>query len=105
MKTVKLDNEQAAKAAQMIKDGNAQLASAKKQVDAGKATLATILKEERAIDLSTLAIGEMVNVDKVCLIEVGKQTRFDQATFQLEHPTVFAQYQKEFPTLKFKPLV
>lgn len=105
MKTVKLDNESAIKAAMLIKEGNAMLGIAKKQVDAGKATLVTILKEERGIDVSTLAIGEIVNVDKVCLIEIGKQNRLDVATFQLEQPAMYAKYQKEFATLKYKPLV
>lgn len=105
MRTFKTDNATLVKAAQMIKEGNATLAQAKKQVDAGKAMIADWLETERNCQLASLPIGEMINVDGVCLIEIGKQNRLDQATLQAEVPEIFTKYQREFPVVKYKPLV
>lgn len=93
--------------AQAIKTGNAQLASAKKQVDAAKENLAQWLVSERGTDIGaeSFAIGEIINIESVCLVEAGKQTRFDSAKFQLEQPELWAKYQGTFKTLKYKPLV
>lgn len=105
MKTFKANDETLKQAATMIKDGNMMLAKGKKQADAGKAMIEQWLKEQRQCDLSTLSIGEIINIETVCLVEIGKQTRLDQATMQLQDPVLFAKYQKEFATVKFKPLV
>ncbi len=105
MKTIKSNDAALVNAAQQIKQGNAILALAKKQVDAGKTAIETWLKDNRQVDLATLPIGEMVNIDGICLVEVGKQSRLDQSALQLEQSEIFAQYRKDFPCLKFKPLV
>lgn len=105
MQTFKTNDVALVNAAQQIKQGNAILVLVKKQVDASKTAIEAWLKENRQVDIAALPIGEMVNIDGVCLIEVGKQSRLDQAALQLEQPEVFAKYRKEFPCLKFKPLV
>lgn len=105
MKTIKLTNPAAIKAAQMIKQARELANESRKLDEAGKATLATIVKDERDIDFDALSIGEIINIDKICLVEIGKQTRLDQAAMQLQDPVLFAKYQKEFATIKFKPLV
>jgi hypothetical protein len=93
--------------ASAIKTGNAQLASAKKAVDGAKENLSQWLLAERGVDIGAdgFAIGEIVNIEAICLIEAGKQTRFDAAKFQLDAPELWQRYQREFKTLKFKPLV
>ena len=105
MQTFKTSDTMLRQAAQMIKDGNAKLTEGKKQSDAGKAMIEQWLKDNRQCDVASLAIGELVNIETVCLIEIGKQNRLDQKAMQLELPEVFAKYQKQFPTIKFKPLV
>lgn len=105
MLTFKTTDNMLKQAAQMIKDGNAKLSEGKKQSDAGKAMIEQWLKDNRQCDISSLPIGELVNIETVCLIEVGKQNRLDQKAMQLEAPELFAKYQREFATVKFKPLV
>ncbi len=101
------DTDKAAldKAAQAIKAGNLLNAQGKKLVDAGKAAIETWLKDSRQCDLATLGIGDLVSIDTVCLVEIGKQNRFDEGAFQLAQPEMHAKYKKDFPTKKFKPLV
>ncbi len=92
-------------AAKLIKAGNSAQASGKKQTDAGKVSIAEWLKVERKLDVSSLVIGDMVQVEGICLVECGKQSRFDLASFQLKHPTLYAEFMRDFETLKYKPLV
>ena len=92
-------------AAVMLKNANAALSSAKKQADAAKTTIAAWLLENRQINVDTLPIGEIVNIDGVALIEIGKQNRFDQKAFALAQPTLTLEFTREFPTVKVKPLV
>jgi hypothetical protein len=105
MKTFKVNDETLRQAAQMVKDGNAKLAEGKKQSDAGKAMIETWLKENRDCDLASLPVGEIVNLESVCLVEIGKQTRFNEKRFAVEHPELFASYREEMPVKRFKPLV
>ena len=105
MKTFKANDDMLRQAAQMIKDGNAAMASGKKQSDAGKAMIAQWLKDNRQCDIANLPISEIVSIESVCLVEIGKQTRLDQKGMAVESPELFAKYQREFPTVKFKPLV
>lgn len=105
MQSIKTSDSMVKQAAECIRDGNKLLADGKRLVEAGKASLSAWLKTERKVDVESLPIGEIVNVDKVCLIEIGKQTRFDSKTFQLDRPKDFADYQRDFPTVKYKPLV
>lgn len=93
------------KAAQMLKDANAQLASAKKNADSAKATLAKWLLEHRSINIETMKIGDIVNIEKVALVEIGKQSRFDLADFTIKQTALAVQFTKDFPTTKYKALV
>lgn len=104
MKTFKANDETLRQAAQMIKDGNAKLAEGKKQTDAGKAMIEQWLKDARQCDISQLPIGEIVNIETVCLVEISKQTRFNEKRFAVECPEQFASYREECPVKKFKPL-
>lgn len=105
MQTVKLNTPELVKAAKMLRTANAMLAEAKKIADSAKENIKRILKDERGIDVTTLHIGEIVSVDKVLLIEIGKQCRFDESGFQLVQPDMYAKWKKDFPTVKIKSLV
>lgn len=107
MKTVKPNEEEAVtlkKAARMIRISNELMASAKKAVEAAKEQIAGWLKTNREIDIESLPIGEMVNVDGVCLIERGKQNKFDEKGFLVAQPAVHAEFKKDFPITKYKVL-
>jgi hypothetical protein len=108
MKTVKPNEEEAAslkKAASMLKVSNELLASAKKSVEAAKEQIAGWLKTNREIDIELLPIGEFVNVDGVCLIERGKQNKFDEKGFLIAQPALHAEFKKDFAMTKYKVLV
>jgi hypothetical protein len=109
MKTFKVTDPTAAeslrRAALAIKSGNGMFAAAKKMVEAGKAALADWLKTERETDIETLAIGELISIEGVALIEIGKMNKFDEGAFQLAQPETHAQFKRDVPVKKFKPLV
>jgi len=108
MQTFKPNDNDTAKlidAARLIATGNKAQATGKKQTEAGKVNIGEWLQNERQCNLTTLKIGDIVNIEGVCLVEIGKQSRFDIAAFQLKHPTLFAEFTKDCPTVKFKPLV
>lgn len=100
-----LDLAKLTDAAKLIKQGNAAQAKGKKDTEAGKHGVATWLLNERKLDIDKLAIGELVQIEGTCLIEIGKQSRFDLQAFQLAHPALFSEFTKDFSTVKFKPLV
>ena len=99
------DAAQLVKAAQLIKTGNKAQADGKKQTEAGKLALCDWLANERNCLLASLAVGEIVNIEGAALVEIGKQSRFDVGAFQLKHPELFAEFTKDFPVIKYKPLV
>jgi hypothetical protein len=108
MKTVKPNDEEIGalkKAASMLKVANELTASAKKSAEAAKAELAKWLKENREIDIESLPIGEIVNIDGICLVEKAKQNRFDADGFMLAQPALHAQFKKDFPMTKYRVLV
>ena len=105
MKTFKANDETLTQAAKMIREGNAKLAEGKKQSDAGKAMIETWLRDNRQCDIASLPIGELVNIEAVCLVEIGKQTRFNEKRFAVEQPETFASYREEMRVTKYKPLV
>lgn len=105
MKTVKIDDAELKQAIVNLRVANSVLATAKKNADNAKETITNKLRTLRDINLETLAIGDLVCVDKLLIVEIGKQNRFDEANFQLQHPTLHAQYKKDFATKKFKALV
>jgi hypothetical protein len=109
MKTFKVTDPTVAatlqRAAKTIKQANGMFAAAKKMAEAGKAALADWLKTERETDLETLAIGELISIEGVALIEIGKMNKFDEAKFQLAQPETHAQFKRDVAVKKFKPLV
>lgn len=105
MKQFKIDDDDLTQACISLREGNRQLAEGKKSVDGAKKIIAHRLKELRDIDLAALPIGEIVSVDKLLLIEIDKQNRFDEARFRLAEPAVYETFKKEFPMVKYKPLV
>jgi hypothetical protein len=104
MKTFKTTDETLRRAADNIKLGNTQLAAAKKLVDTGKAAIADWLQRERDVNLDTLPIGELIAIDGICLIEIGKMNKFDEPAFQLAHPGQHAEFKRDFSVKKFKPI-
>jgi hypothetical protein len=92
-------------AAVNLKSANQRLAAANKDVDNAKSILRRWLNTSREIDVDTLQIGEIVNIEGVCLIERGKQNKFDEARFAVDSPAVYGAFRRDFPMTKFKPLV
>lgn len=92
-------------AAGLLKRSNALAAAAAKAVEAAKRQLAKWLKEQRGVELESLVVGDVVQIDNVCLIEVTGQKRFDQASFRLAQPEMFEEWEKETAVKKFKPLL
>jgi len=105
MKVLKIDDDDLTQACENLKAANAALASANKTAKGAKATISQKLKELRDVDIGALPIGELVSIDKLLLIEIGKQHRFDERQYSLDRPDEFEAYQKDFPVVKYKPLV
>ena len=93
------------RAALAIKAANGMFSAAKKMSEAGKTALADWLKTERDTDLETLPIGDLISIDGICLIEIGKMNKFDEARFQLAQPELHAEFKRDLPVKKFKPLL
>lgn len=91
--------------AKTLKQANADLGAAKKAVDSAKESLAKWLNEARGLDLNTLKIGEIVNIEAVCLIKVTGMNKFDEGAFSLAQPKLHAEFKKELPVRRFDPLV
>ncbi len=104
MRTIKSDAPLLLAAAHQLKLANAALAKAKKSGDRAKEILTAWLKDERSLDLNTLLIGDIVNIDGICLIEIASQNRFDETAFATMHPEIHASFKTEKPVRKFKPL-
>lgn len=104
MQKFKIQDETLEKACADLKTANATLAEAKKRADNAKAVIESRLAELRGIKLDSLSIGELVSVEGVLLLEIGKQTRFDEASFQVTHAELYQNFRKEFATKKFKVL-
>jgi len=92
-------------AAKKLKAGNAKFGEAKKDTEAAKAAISDWLKTERNLDLTTLPIGEMVQIDGVALVEITSMNKFDEKSFLLSDPTTHAKFKKDFTVTKYKPLV
>lgn len=91
--------------AKNLKAANEALAKANKAVEAAKKHLTEWLATNRKLDLNTLEIGEVVNIDGVALIEIGKRNSFDAQAFAIAEPALFEKFKKDFPMRKFRPLV
>lgn len=105
MKTYKIENTELESAVRNLKQANLAQSTAKKTADNAKATIARILKDSRDVELANLPIGEIISVNNCLLIEIGKQNRFDEATFQVKHSTLYSEFKRDFATIKYKPLI
>jgi hypothetical protein len=103
MKVLKIDDSDLTQACRDLRTANEAAADAAKCQQAAKDMIRRRLWELRELQLETLPIGEKVYVDKLLLIEIAKQTRFDQQQFRLDRPDEFDAYMKDFPIVKFKP--
>ena len=52
-----------------------------------------------------LAIGDLVHVEGALMIEVSKMCKFDEKDFLLKHPAMHAEFKRDRPVTKYKPLV
>lgn len=105
MKTYKIENTELESAVRNLKQANLAQSAAKKTADNAKATIARILKDARDVELTSLPIGEIVSINNCLLIEIGKQNRFDEATFQAKHPALYSEFKRDFAIIKYKPLI
>lgn len=90
--------------AKSLAKANAEKAAADKIVDASKDAISKWLLHQRQINIETLEIGEMVLIEKVVLIEIGKQIKFDEKGFLSSEPILHAKWMKPRPVKKFKSL-
>jgi hypothetical protein len=97
--------EQLRNAAITLAKANALSAASIKQVEASKKAISEWLKQKRGLELETLPIGELVQIEGVVLIEISKQNKFDEARFMLADPKTYEAYKGDRPVKKFKPLV
>lgn len=105
MKVLKIDDSDLLQACRNLKEANAALAQANKSAKSAKGLIKLKLIELREIDIETLDIGELLSVEKLLLIEIGKQSRFNEAQFELDQAELYQSYKKDFPVVKYKPLV
>jgi len=105
MKVLKIDDDDLAQACRKLKENNAIMSSATKAVKDAKTIIRQKLIELRDVDVNALEMGEIVSIDKLLLIEIGKQSRFNEAQFGLDQAELYEQYKKDFPVVKYKPLV
>jgi len=89
----------------LLKAANKSIAQAEKTREAAKADISQWLKENREINLEALEIGEIVNVEGICLIERASMDKFDEKSFLLAHADLHAQFKRPLVFSKFKSLV
>jgi len=105
MQTFKLTDPALIQAAKILKAANAMAAQSKKEIETAKAIISQRILALRQVDISKLPIGDVISIDGIALIEIGKQNRFDSDSFQIANPALYEKYKKDFPTIKIKPLV
>jgi hypothetical protein len=105
MKTLKIDDEELSQACRNLKDANAALSRATQSAKAAKQLIRQRLIDLRDVDIGALEIGELVQVERLLLIEIAKQSRFDEARFQLDQAELYQSYKKDFPVIKYKSLI
>ena len=88
-----------------LKEANAVKGKSDKLVEASKAALSKWLLDERKLDIQTLQIGDMVQIEGVVLIEISAMSKFDEKGFLIAQPVLHAEYKKDLLVKKFKPLV
>jgi len=92
-------------AASILEQANTRLGLAKKEVESCKAKLTDWLATQRKIVLDALPIGEMVMIEGVVLIEIGKMSKFDEKAFLLANPAEHQAFKRDMKVTKFKPIV
>lgn len=92
------------RAAVRLKKANSINSASEKVAKASKEFLAGWLQKNRNLDLEKLQIGELVHIEGIVLIEIGKQNKFDTEAFSSVQPQTFEKFKRDFPTKKFKPL-
>jgi len=105
MKLLKIDDDDLTQACRDLQAANDAAAEADKKQKAAKEIIKRRLWELRELNLSLLPVGEKVYVDKILLIEIAKQNRFDSSQFKLDSPAQYDRYCKEFSVVKMKPEV
>lgn len=91
--------------AETLRDANKRKNEAEKAAEAAKKKLGEHLKERRQFEIETMTIGDIVHVEDVIMIEVSSQNKFDAKAFMLAEPESYEKYKRDFPMLKFKPMV
>lgn len=92
-------------AAAALRDANRAQGEANKAIEAAKERLTKWLKEQRDCELATLPIGDIVHVEGIVIIEVGKMSKFDEKRFMLDKPLEHQAYKADMPVRRYKPLV
>jgi hypothetical protein len=92
-------------AAVCLKDANEELSRAKKASEAAKEKLAKWLKDRHGLSVEELAVGEIVHIEGVALIEVGKMSKFREKEFLMAEPELHAKWTGDIPVRRYKPLV
>ncbi len=105
MLTFKINDPALLQAAKILKAANAMAAQSKKEIETAKAIIAQRLQALRQVNISQLPIGDMISIEGILLIEIGKQNRFDVDKFQVDNGALYAKYKKDFATVKIKSLV
>ncbi len=90
-------------ASDMLARGQAMANEAKKLSDAGKASIAAWLLNNRATDISTLLIGETVNVQNVAIVTISSMRKLDEKAFAVAHTALHASFVRPVRVLKYQP--
>jgi len=104
-KPAEADLEALQSAAKRLKRGNAMFAIAKKETESAKQTISDWLMAKRETNLETLAIGDMICIEGVVLIEMSSMNKFDESTFLAANPALHEAFKRDIPVKRFKPLV
>lgn len=108
MQTVKFngpDLTEAEIAAKALREANRIISQAQKSADAAKEAITKLLIEKRGINPEILHIGDIVNIEGVLLLEIGKMNKFDEKSFSLKNPETYNAFKRDIPCKKFKPLI
>jgi len=105
MRSFKIDDDDLKQACINLRDANTALSEANKKASNAKKIIEQKLLKERGLNVRAEPIGEIISIDKMLLIEIGKQNRLDEEQLELDHAELYQSYKRDFPTVKFKPLI
>jgi hypothetical protein len=88
-----------------LKVANEDMARATKAADAAKDHLVKWLKDNRGVDVPSLPIGELIQIEGVVLVEIAKMNKLDESALLLAEPAIHARWKRDLPVRKFKALV